>query len=323
MKALQFDRTGSLDALQLRDVTIPEPAAGEVLVKIHAAGINPSDIKNVLGRFPYTTLPRIPGRDFSGVVIDGPAAWKNKAVWGSGKGVGFTRDGSHAEYMTIDIAALSLKPASLSFAQAASCGVPYITALEAMDRMRVKKNTRLLIIGNGAVATATMAMARSREANIVVAVRKQEQKEKLQQQGLATVLLNEQLVTDETSLAGSVQQHFPGGAEAIFDTTGAWLSASVSALATHGSIAVIAAPVSGHINFPLLDFYRSGGNLVGVNSLLHDVSTCARMLDELRVAFDEKKLPAPEHIRECFLADGKSIYVAIDAGDTRKSVFVF
>jgi NADPH2:quinone reductase len=302
----------------LRDVALPVPAQGEVLIKVHASGINPSDIKNVLGRFPYTTLPRIPGRDFSGVVIDGPAEWKNKAVWGSGKGVGFTRDGSHAEYMTVAVAALSLKPTSLSFAQAASCGVPYITALEAMDRVRVKKNTRLLIIGNGAVANAALAIARSRDADVLLAVRKTSVQTALQAQDYRSLLL-----TEETALTASVQTFFPQGAEAIFDTTGAWLGASVSALATHGSIAVIAAPVSGHINFPVLDFYRSGGNLVGVNSLLHDVSTCARMLDELRVAFDEKKLPAPEYIRECSLDKGKSIYAAIDAGDSQKTVFVF
>jgi NADPH:quinone reductase-like Zn-dependent oxidoreductase len=318
MQALQFAQTGSLDALQLRDVRIPEPATGEVRVKIHAAGINPSDIKNVLGRFPYTTLPRIPGRDFAGVVVDGPAEWKNKAVWGSGKGVGFTRDGSHAEYMTIAISALSLKPAALSFAQAASCGVPYITALDAIDRMQVKKNTRLLIIGNGAVATAALALARSRDANIVMAVRKPQVQSTLQAQDCQSLLL-----TEENALAASVHTFFPQGAEAIFDTTGAWLSAAVSALAFHGCIAVIAAPASGQINFPVLDFYRRGGTLVGVNSLLHDVGTCASMLDELRVAFDEKKLPAPATIRECSLSEGKSIYAAIDAGDSHKYVFVF
>src|SRR6218665_1225145 len=80
MQALQFDKTGSLDALELRDVAMPVLGNGDVLVKVHAAGINPSDIKNVLGRFPYTTLPRIPGRDFSGIVIGGPDEWKGKNV---------------------------------------------------------------------------------------------------------------------------------------------------------------------------------------------------------------------------------------------------
>jgi len=318
VKALQFDRTGSLDALALREVNVPIPQADEVLIKVHAAGINPSDIKNVLGRFPYTTLPRIPGRDFSGVVIEGPSEWKNKSVWGSGKGVGFTRDGSHAEYMTVPVAALSIKPSSLSFAQAASCGVPYITALEALDRSKVTKNTNLLIIGVGAVGNAALGLAQMRNANIVVAVRKAEQQAALQQKNIKALLL-----TDEVSLAGSVKKYFPDGADAIFDTTGAWLSASVSALNTHGHIAVIAAPVNGNITFPVLDFYRRGGNLVGVNSLLHDLGTCARMLDQLRHVFDNESLSAPINIRECSLSDGKQVYTEIDHGNTQKSVFVF
>ncbi|MGH8361493.1 MAG: quinone oxidoreductase family protein, partial [Pseudomonas sp.] len=54
MKALQFSATGDLAALAYVDVATPVPAAGEVLVQIKAAGLNPSDVKNVLGRFPYT-----------------------------------------------------------------------------------------------------------------------------------------------------------------------------------------------------------------------------------------------------------------------------
>ena len=76
MQALQFHQTGSLEHLALVDVAKPKPAEGEVLVQIKAAGLNPSDAKNVLGIFPYTTLPRIPGRDFAGVVVEGLDEWQ-------------------------------------------------------------------------------------------------------------------------------------------------------------------------------------------------------------------------------------------------------
>lgn len=318
MKALQFDRTGSLDALTLREVDMPTLAAGEVLVKVHAAGINPSDIKNVLGRFPYTTLPRIPGRDFAGVVVDGPAEWKDKSVWGSGKGVGFTRDGSHAEYLTVPVEALSLKPASLSFAQAASCGVPYLTALEALDRSHVKHNSSLLIIGGGAVAQAALAIARSRGANILMAVRNPEQQATLAADGLLTLLLD-----SEAKFVNDVQQHFPGGAEVIFDTTGAWLSASVQALANRGHLAIIATPSAQPLPFPALDFYRRSATLVGVNSLLHDLAASAHMLHELAKQFDNQQLAPPTGLRECKLSEGVAIYHDIHNGDSRKTVFTF
>jgi NADPH2:quinone reductase len=101
MKALQFSRTGDLAALQVVELPTPVPATGEVLVQIKAAGLNPSDVKNVLGRFPYTTMPRVPGRDFAGVVVEGPQALIGQEVWGTGKEIGFLRDGSHAGYIAL------------------------------------------------------------------------------------------------------------------------------------------------------------------------------------------------------------------------------
>lgn len=318
MKALQFDQLGSLDALKLCDCPLPVPAEGEVLVKVKAAGINPSDIKNVLGRFPYTTLPRIPGRDFAGIVIEGPAAWKGVEVWGSGKGVGFTRDGTHAEYVTLPATALSRKPASLSFAQAASCGVPWITAMEALDRSHVQQHTNIVIIGNGAVAQAALHMAQARGANVVMALRKPDQCRQLTHQGIKTILL-----TDEASLPAQVKPYFAHGAEVIFDTTGYWLGASVQSLADRGRLVIIATPSAAPLPFPALDFYRRSATLIGVNSLLHDLPTSAQMLDKLGQQFDSGKLAAPTFLHECQLDEGIAVYRAIFDGDSRKHVFVF
>jgi NADPH2:quinone reductase len=53
--------------LAVEEVPQPVPGDGEVLIRIEAAGINPSDVANVGGRFPAITLPRVPGRDFAGL----------------------------------------------------------------------------------------------------------------------------------------------------------------------------------------------------------------------------------------------------------------
>ncbi len=173
MQALQFSATGTLDSLQLRDVPTPVPEAGEVMIEVRATGINPSDVKNVLGSFPYTTTPRIPGRDFSGVVVSGSPALLGRAVWGgTGKGFGFYRDGCHAQYVVVSADAVALMPASLSFSQAATCGVPFITAWDALERSQVQADTRFLIIGGGAVASAAQALGKARGANVVVGVRR-------------------------------------------------------------------------------------------------------------------------------------------------------
>jgi len=100
MRALRFEKTGSLDDLVVRDVPEPMVGVGEVLVQVKAAAINPSDIKNVLGAMHETTLPRTPGRDFSGIVVSGPNALLGKSVFGSGGNLGIGRDGSHAEFIT-------------------------------------------------------------------------------------------------------------------------------------------------------------------------------------------------------------------------------
>src|SRR5580692_5516968 len=93
MRALRFEKTGSLDLLRVQDVPKPVPGPGEILVQIKAAAINPSDIKNVLGNMHETTLPRTPGRDFAGIVVQGPVGLAAKSVFGSGGNLGFGRDG--------------------------------------------------------------------------------------------------------------------------------------------------------------------------------------------------------------------------------------
>ena len=128
MKALQFDQTGDLSSLRFVDVPTPVSGADEVLVQIKAAGLNPSDVKNVLGRFPYTTLPRVPGRDFAGVVVEGPQALIGQEVWGTGRELGFFADGSHAQFVKLPANGVAHKPSHLSFTQAASLGVPWLHA---------------------------------------------------------------------------------------------------------------------------------------------------------------------------------------------------
>ena len=71
MRALKFYQTGSLDDLHVEEVTVPIPAEDEVLVEVKAAAINPSDIKNVQGKMYETTVPRIPGRGFAGMIVKG------------------------------------------------------------------------------------------------------------------------------------------------------------------------------------------------------------------------------------------------------------
>ncbi|OUS93220.1 zinc-binding alcohol dehydrogenase family protein [Rhodococcus sp. NCIMB 12038] len=316
MKALRLARTGTLDSLVYDEVPVPEPASDEVRVRIHAASLNPSDVKNVLGGFSSTTLPRTPGRDFAGVVVEGPEHLLGREVWGSGRELGFTRDGTHAEFVTLPARGVSCKPNNLSFAAAAGCGVPYLTALEALDRAGVRSGTSVLIIGFGSVARAALALAASRGARPVVAVRRERHLDTLTARGLPAIMLGER-----THVAGAVRDHFPGGAEVVFDTTGYRLSAAISAIAVGGRIAVIAAPDDGFERIPLRELYRRGANIVGVNSLLTDTITCADTLDSLRVSFETGALPAPGEVVVRPLAAAIDTYREVSGGSTEKYVF--
>ncbi|NBB09025.1 zinc-binding alcohol dehydrogenase family protein [Pseudomonas sp. SLFW] len=318
MKALQFSRTGDLAALEVVELPTPVPAADEVLVQIKAAGLNPSDVKNVLGRFPYTTLPRVPGRDFAGVVVEGPSELIGEEVWGTGNQIGFSRNGSHAGYITLSAKGVALKPKSLSFVQAASLGVPYTTAWDALERSLVKADTRLLVIGaNGAVGSAAIALAKVRGAQVLAAVRRPEQVKALQDQGYNAILLGK-----PEELSAQVNAVFQGGADVIFDTTGFWLPASVQALAPFGRIAIIAAPVDGHVQLPALALYRKGGSVVGVNSLLYGVEACARMLEQFGKLFDDGTLPLPTDLIETPIEEGLARYAEVNEGSADKIILL-
>lgn len=319
MQALQFSATGNLDSLCLIDLPTPQAATDEVLIEVRAAGLNPSDVKNVLGRFAYTTLPRIPGRDFAGVVVQGPQELLGQAVWGgSGKGFGFNRDGCHAQYVVVPKNAVARLPASLSFAQAATCGVPYLTAWDALERSQVVDGTRLLIIGAGAVARAAQALAKARGAQVVVGARRGDVVGELQVAGIGAFQLG-----DAGQLPAQAADRFAEGApEVIFDTTGSWLAAAVEALAPFGRLAVIAAPADGMVSTPILSLYRRGGSIVGINSLLYSLDDCARMLEHIGRLFDQGSLPLPQDYRELPLADAVAAYRAVNEGSAEKIVLI-
>jgi NADPH:quinone reductase-like Zn-dependent oxidoreductase len=320
MQALSFDKKGDLSALALIQRPIPVPGEGEVLVEVKAAGLNPSDVKNVLGFFPYTTLPRIPGRDFAGIVRQGPPELIGKSVWGTGLGLGFTHDGSHAEFLTLPADGCALLPNGLSFVQAAACGVPYTTAWDGMVRAKVGPGKTSLVVGaNGAVGRAAIALGKALGARVIAAVRRPEQAAALENLGYETLLLGA-----PEKLAERVTQKLGAGADAIFDTTGAWLPASVRAAANHGAICVIAPPGMGQltVDFPVLDFYRRGLHLIGVNTLLHDTVACAKMLNEFAGFFESGALPPPPAPVETPLAKGLEAYRMINEGFSGKIVLV-
>ena len=83
---------------------------------------------------PYAVFPRTPGRDYAGVVIDGPTGWIGREVFGSSGDLGIRRDGTHANHLVVEAEAVVEKPENISWEEAAGIGVPFVTAMEGLRR---------------------------------------------------------------------------------------------------------------------------------------------------------------------------------------------
>src|SRR6202789_1385423 len=122
--------------------------ATEVLIEIRSAAVNPSDVKAATGLMPYAVFPRTPGRDYAGIVIDGPPGWTGREVFGSSGDLGIRRDGTHATHLAVEADAVVEKPAGLSWDEAAGIGVPFVTAIEGFRRAGLpEKHETVLIFG--------------------------------------------------------------------------------------------------------------------------------------------------------------------------------
>src|SRR6201996_7171918 len=151
-------------------------ADGEVLIEIKAAAVNPSDIKAATGLMPYAVFPRTSGRDYAGVVIDGPAGTIGREVFGSSGDLGIRRDGTHATHLAVEADAVVEKPKNLSWAEAAGIGVPFVTAIEGFRRAGMpERNETVLIFGvTGKVGQAAVQIASWRGARVIGVSRQQE-----------------------------------------------------------------------------------------------------------------------------------------------------
>ena len=207
MDALRFDQTGNIDFLKFIDFPRPVLHDSEVLIEIKAARLNRNDISNVMGRLPYTTIPRTPGRDYAGIIAEGPSSMLGQEVWGTGKENGFIQDGSHAAFIKVNKDAVSLKPKSLSFVEAANCGTPYITAWGAIEGCRINEGMRVVVIGaNGAVGNAAIELAKMRKAEVLGLVRNKENLSSVEAQGVKANVLP----TEPDSLKQLIQLHYLG-----------------------------------------------------------------------------------------------------------------
>jgi NADPH:quinone reductase-like Zn-dependent oxidoreductase len=257
-------------------------APNELLIEVRAAAVNPSDVKAATGLMPYAVFPRTPGRDYAGIVIDGPAAWIGREVFGSSGDLGIRRDGTHATHLAVEADAVVEKPNGLSWEEAAGIGVPFVTAMEGLRRATIPKagETVLVMGANGKVGQAAVQIASWHGARVIGVVRRREPYE-----GHASLEV-EVIDASATDVAARVRELTGGkGADIVFNTVGdPYFQTAHQSLGLRGRQILIAA-IDRIVPFNILEFYRGQHTYVGIDTLgLSSVATGA-VLRELVPGF--------------------------------------
>jgi NADPH:quinone reductase-like Zn-dependent oxidoreductase len=221
MKAVRIHAYGGPEVLRYEDAPVPEPREGDVLVRVHAAGVNPVDWKvrqGYLASMIAYPLPLIPGWDVAGVVERlGPGA----QGFSPGDEVfarpDLGRDGAYAEYVAVRASELARKPRTLDFVHAAAVPLAALTAWQALFEApapfvsaAVKKGQTVLVhAGAGGVGTFAIQLARWRGARVVTTA------------SARNAQLVRELGADEVVDYGTTRfEDVVKGVDAVFDTVG-------------------------------------------------------------------------------------------------------
>jgi NADPH:quinone reductase-like Zn-dependent oxidoreductase len=264
--------------LSVEDLPYPRIKKGECLVQVYSAGVNASDVLGALGYIPETLIPRIPGRDFAGVVVEGSEKHLGKKVWGTGGSVGLDSHGTHAEFTTVPDSAIVEIPENMSVHQAGLQTLPYVTAYHGLiAEASMKSGDTVLVIGAlGQVGRAAMNLCRWKNCKVSALVRGEANLRKAKNLGWEAF---DQIPHDKTY-------------DIILNTVGTYYwSAALQKLKNFGRLITIAAPEGyREASINLLDLYRRNIKLIGVNTATLSFRQSAKYLTTLKTGFESGAL---------------------------------
>jgi len=322
MKALMLDQPNG--PFRLVDLPTPAPRPGEVLVRIHASGVNPLDTKIRAGAAAHARhlLPAILGIDLAGVVEqpgEGVVTFrKGDEVYGMTGGVGGV-PGSLAEFAAVDGRLLARKPQDLSMRQAAALPLVAITAWEGLvDRARVSPGQRVLVQG-GAGGTGHVAVQLARALGAGVhATASAKDLDEVSRMG-ATPIDRALPVVEQ------VKRHANGeGFDVVFDTVGGTvLDASFEAIRRFGHVVSIL----GWGTHALGPLSFKGGTYSGVFTLLPLLTGVGRehhgeILGRITALVEDGKLSPRLDPRTFGLANAEAAHAAVASGGAAGKIVI-
>jgi len=169
MKAIQVSKFGGPEVLELKEIPTPKPGPGQILVRVHGAGVNPYDTYMRSGGYAVKpALPYIPGSDAAGTV-ESVGDGVKKVKPGERVYTAKTISGAYAEYALADESQLYPLPGKISFSQGAGLWVPYGTAYHALrHHAEARAGETLLVHGaSGGVGVAAVQFARAMGMTII------------------------------------------------------------------------------------------------------------------------------------------------------------
>jgi NADPH2:quinone reductase len=308
-----LEKSADIDSLALHIAPQPMPRADatECLIEVESAGVNPSDVKAVLGFMPHAVWPRTPGRDYAGRVIDGPSDLIGKAVWGSGGELGIRRDGTHARYLVVPAHSVREKPANLTMDEAGAIGVPFVTAFEGWRRAGgVRRGDVVLVLGaNGKVGQAAIQLATMAGAQ-AIGVGRSDRPYIGHASGDVTMIDASSGALDER-----VREITAGrGANIVYNTVGSpYFERANRAMAVRGT-QIFISTIERAVPFDIFAFYRGQHTYVGIDTLALDAQDGAQILDALLPSFEQGMLKP-------FPIDENCVFDLDDAARAYQAVF--
>ena len=278
MRAVVITRPGGPEVLEIVERDAPMPARGEILVRVHASGLNRADLMQREGQYPAPpgAPPDIPGLEFAGEIARlgaGVDAWRvGERVFGIVAG------GGNAEYLVTDAATVARVPENLSWTDAAAIPEAFITAHDALvTQARVVAGETVLIhaVGSG-VGLAATQLAHAWKARPYGTARTADKIDRAREYGL----LGGVVVTDDIdSMPAAVERLAgAGGMDVTIDLVGGpYVAASVRAAAARGRIMLVGTIAGRSASVPL-------GIVLGKRLTLRGTVLRARNVDEKRVA---------------------------------------